>query len=105
MSDHEITDADLKVWKRLERFGLKQRPLHDPLGDNHHTDMPFLPEDIALADDLAWFMGTIGWLPRSEESSVEQWRRVVRALRHHGLKLTNRRIKKNRETGTRASAA
>lgn len=87
MSDHEIGPNDLQVWERLKVFGLRKRPLHDPLGDSHHTDMPFTDEDIKLADDLAWFMGTMGW----PESSVEQWRRVVRALRWHGLRLTNAR--------------
>ncbi len=85
MSRHDITDTDREVWKRLEAFDLRERPLHDPLGDEHHTEMPFTEADKTLADDLAWFMGTMGW----EESAVDQWRRVVRALRCHGLKLAN----------------
>ena len=90
MSSHQIEDRDRAVWKRLEDFGLRERPLHDPLGDGHHTDMPFTEEDKRLGDDLAWFMGTMDWL----ESSVEQWRRVVRALRVHGIRLVNANIRK-----------
>jgi hypothetical protein len=87
MGDPKISDEDREAWKRLEAFGLRKRPLHDPLGDSHHSDELFTDEDNRLADDLAWFMGTMGW----PESSVDQWRRVVRALRIHGLKLANAR--------------
>lgn len=90
MSNHDITAGDREAWGRLQEFGLRRRPLHDPLGDSHHTDMPITDEDKALANDLAWFMGTLGW----EESSVDQWCRVVRALRYHGLKLSNAVIAK-----------
>lgn len=78
-------ERDRELWKRLERFGLRERPLHRPLGPMHHREMPFTEEDKQLGDDLAWFMGTLGW----PEAPVEQWRRVVKALRYHGIKITN----------------
>lgn len=85
MSSHKITEQDRAVWERLKTFGLRNRPLHDPLADDHHTEMPFTEADRMLGQDLSWFMGTLGW----PESSVEQWMRVVRALRCHGIRLTN----------------
>lgn len=74
-------------------------PMEDPLGDSHHTDAPFIPEDEYIADKLAWFMGTLRpsftdveslwrWW-HYEVTSVEEWKYVVRALRIHGLKIVD----------------
>jgi hypothetical protein len=68
-------------------------PLDHPLGDGHHTEMPFTQEDRAIGDRLAHFLGTLfadvgGKNSRYwyyERTSVDEWSRVVRALRIHGL--------------------
>ena len=104
MSDR-ISDNDISKWERLEKFGLHKRPLHSPLGDVHHCDVDLIPEDVELGELLAWFMGTLSnGRPRHPQcychnslTSVEEWSRVVRAIRIHGMKLSNRRIYRVRE--------
>ena len=67
-----------------------------PLGDGHHTDVDLSDDDKALGDALAYFLGTLFadqsgndryW--HSQRTSVDEWSRVARALRIHGLKITN----------------
>jgi hypothetical protein len=74
-------------------------PLGRPLGDGHHTEEPFTAEDEIVAKKLAWHMGTMHdhfanaddlwrwWY--SESTSQDEWKRVARALRIHGLKIVN----------------
>jgi hypothetical protein len=71
------------------------RPKESPLGDGHHTDEPFSAEDDKLGNFLAWHLGCLfsdencpnsGWFYHTM-TSVEEWRRVSRALRIHGLKI------------------
>lgn len=63
-------------------------PFDSPPGDMFHTDVPFTPADEALGDKLAWYMGDL-FIDSMKDAPVEQWRRVARALRIHGLKIVN----------------
>jgi len=78
-------------------------PIDHPLGDGHHTDVPFSKEDAELGGALAWFLGGLFVdknIPREaaycdtyfyrEMTAEDVWRRVVRALRIHGLKIEQR---------------
>ena len=73
-------------------------PLDYPLGDDHHTDVPFTTDDDALGHLLGWYLGGLfidvedkgnGWFYHTN-TSFETWRRVARALRIHGLTIANR---------------
>lgn len=75
-------------------------PLYDPMGDEHHTDAPFSDEDKKLGDALAYFLGTLFADVQGEHSrywyydrtSVDEWSRVARALRIHGLRFADRHM-------------
>ena len=87
----------------LSKYGL--HPKEHPLGSDHHTDVPFTPEDTELGE-LSWYLGGLfvdkedGWSDGdklhcesyfyNEMTSYDIWRRVVRALRIHGLKIVQR---------------
>lgn len=94
----ETTAAGLKCLARLDAIGI--HPLDDPMGALHHSDagVGFTVEDERVGDDLAYFLGTI--FADIEEAgdrdylftkatSCDMWRRVVRALRIHGLKIAD----------------
>lgn len=84
---------DIKAWRKCEALGL--HPLRHPMGDDHHVDAPFSAEDLALGEALAYFLGTLfsdveGEHSRywhHERTSTDEWRRVARALRIHGLEI------------------
>lgn len=73
------------------------RPRHRPMGDDHHTDAPFSDDDKQIGDALAYFLGTLfadidGKDSRYwyyERTSADEWSRVARALRIHGLAIAN----------------
>lgn len=72
---------------RIARWGLhpSKRPVYE-----HHCEAPMLDADRDLGDLLAWFLGDLFCDDRLEEMSpVDQWRRVVRALRVNGLTIAN----------------
>jgi hypothetical protein len=97
MSDEELPISEYvkDARKKCEEFSL--HPKHEPLGDGHHTDVPFTEEDERLGQAIAWFLGGLfidvgGKDSRYwyyEMTSQDQWRRVARALRVHGLKITD----------------
>lgn len=71
-------------------------PIHDPMGkDGHHSEAPFNSQDDLIADKLAFHMGTLFSDVEGEHSrywyfertSVDEWRRVAKALRIHGLRI------------------
>ena len=72
-------------------------PKRYPNGDDHHTAMPFNDEDERIVNAIAYFLGSLfsdieGESPRywyHERTSVDEWRRVARALRIHGLRITD----------------
>ena len=76
---------------------LTLHPLDHPMGDGHHTDAPYTDIDRAIGDHLAFYMGTLfsdvdGEHSRywyHERTSVDEWSRVARALRIHGLRIVN----------------
>lgn len=74
----------------LEAKGI--RPLDCPNGDEHHTERPFTEEDNDLGH-IAHYLGTLSNdengdnFAFGELSSWDQWRRVARALRIHGLRI------------------
>jgi hypothetical protein len=84
------------AFRKCAAFNL--HPVHDPLGDSHHTDVPFTADDEAIGDALAWFLGTLFadvdsfryWY--TQRTSVDEWRRVARALRIHGLTISDRNV-------------
>lgn len=59
-------------------------PLDRPLGDSHHTDVPMIEADKAIGQKLSWYLGDL-FLNSRTDSPREQWQRVARALRLHGL--------------------
>lgn len=83
--------------ERCEALGL--HPQVDPMGDCHHTDVPLNDEDRQIGDALAYFLGTLfadvdGKNSRywyHEKTSVDEWSRIARALRIHGLKIADAR--------------
>jgi hypothetical protein len=75
-------------------LGLHPKPC--PLGDGHHTEVPFSADDEKIGDALAYFLGTMYsdvdddddyWYRK--RTSVDEWRRVARALRIHGLRIAD----------------
>jgi hypothetical protein len=91
----EMSDKDHEVMDRLNRFGL--HPIPHPLGDEHHTDRPFTEEDKAIGDTLSYFLGTMysdvgARYFHFERTSVDEWTRVARALRIHGLAIADRNV-------------
>lgn len=86
---------DGPAMKKCYALGLSPDPC--PMGDDHHTDAPFSEEDKKLGDALAYFLGTLFadvddehskyW--DHERTSIDEWSRVARALRIHGLAITN----------------
>ena len=85
---------EMEALARCEVFGL--HPKRHPMGDDHHTDAPLSDEDMAIGDALAWFLGglfvDVEDKPRymhEEMTSVDVWSRVARALRIHGLRITD----------------
>ena len=67
--------------------GLGMHPKVAPMGDNHHTDAPFVANDIAVGDALSYIMGDL--FIDSNTSPMEQWTIVARALRIHGLQISD----------------
>lgn len=86
---------DRPALDKCEKLGLK--PIPYPMGEDHHTDAPFSDNDRAIGDALAYFLGTLFsdvdgkdskyWY--YERTSIDEWSRVARALRLHGLKICN----------------
>lgn len=78
---------------KCARFGL--HPTNDPLGELHHTDLLFSEEDVQIGEALAWFLGTL-FADIDEHffyhklTSNNEWARVARALRVHGLAIKDR---------------
>lgn len=83
--------------KRLDRIGL--HPIEEPLGrDGHHTEVPITAEDREIASALAYILGSLfadiegeqSLYKYREMSAVDEWSRVARALRIHGLSISDR---------------
>lgn len=83
-------------------------PIMDPLGDGHHCDIPPTEEDMVLGNYLAYSLGTLysdiaedicgdaeavvrgyGYFFYYTSTPVDEWTRIARALRIHGLKIVN----------------
>lgn len=95
------------IEKATPAVGGLLNPIHRPMGNSHHTDAPFTEDDKATGHELAYSLGTLfadvqcqgdgkGGVVHSrywyyERTSVDEWSRVVRALRIHGLKIVNTR--------------
>jgi hypothetical protein len=87
----------------VEKHGL--HPIAEPLGDSHHTDAPFTKEDEEIAELAFWLGGLFIDKETStgaasemrysesyfykEKTSIDEWKRVARALRLHGLKIVD----------------
>jgi hypothetical protein len=60
----------------------------------HHTEFPLTEGDKAIGDALAYFLGTLfsdvdeRWF-HYERTSINEWARVARALRVHGLMIAD----------------
>jgi hypothetical protein len=97
-----MTESDREALNECAALGLHPK-LH-PMGDDHHTDAKPTAEDQATGDALSYFLGGL-FCDKDEEiepdsrygdsyfykgmTSVDVWTRVVRALRVHGLKITD----------------
>jgi hypothetical protein len=98
----KMTDAKSAI-EKYARAAMKKHqlfPLEKPMGDGHHTDAKFTREDEEIGE-LAYWLGHLfadkdNYFPGTkttwylETSSSDIWMRVARALRVHGLKITNR---------------
>ena len=85
-----LKDYQREAFAKCEALGL--RPLVDPLHDDHHTDRPLTSADQEIGDALAYFLGTLfsdvdERYFYHERTSVDEWSRIARALRIHGLKI------------------
>jgi hypothetical protein len=75
-------------------------PKKAPMGADHHTDAPLTDEDVRIGGLLAYDLGTLfadveGKNSRywyHERTSIDEWSRVARALRIHGLMVVNANI-------------
>jgi hypothetical protein len=95
-ADRHISE---KAIKDCIDIGLK--PLPNPLRDGHHCDIELTDHDKKVGSALAYFMGTMysdvgpcgcnDCYFYSKITSVEEWARVARALRVHGLRIANQR--------------
>lgn len=100
-AETQMSDCEIEARKAMIKHDL--HPIEDATGSMHHTDYPFIEEDQEIAE-LAFWLGGIfidkeGTNPDTplklsywykEMSSIDIWRRVARALRMHGLRITNR---------------
>lgn len=86
------------------------RPIEEPMGDDHHTDAAFTSEDEEVAELAFWLGGIFVDVeehdpekPLKESywyrvmTSHDQWKRIARALRVHGLKIVT--IEKSNSDG------
>ena len=79
---------------RSECNALGLHPKRHPLGNSHHTDVEPSEQDRKIGDALAYFLGTLfdaadeDWF-YTKRTSVDEWTRVARALRIHGLAITD----------------
>lgn len=64
------------------------KPLRWPGGQMHHTDAQKTQADREIGNKLAFYMGDL-FIDSHTDAPVEQWQRVARALRIHGLKIVN----------------
>lgn len=99
--ENKMSNCEIEARNAMLKHNL--RPVEDATGSMHHTDFPFTDEDQEIAE-LAYWLGGIftdkeGTDPDtklrftywySEMSSIDIWRRVARALRMNGLRITNR---------------
>lgn len=80
--------------EKCRALGLNLDPF--PYGDSHHTDFDATAEDNAIGNALAYFLGSLfpDESPRyfyEERTSVDEWVRIARALRLHGLRMVGRK--------------
>jgi hypothetical protein len=95
-NDQSIPPSLAEAFARCRQLGL--HPADHPLGDSHHTEVPYSNEDKEIGNALAYFLGTLfsdvdGKDSRYwyyERTSVDEWTRVARALRVHGLSIADR---------------
>jgi hypothetical protein len=74
-----------------EQFGLLAVEERVDLGvpkDTSYQDIDFTPEDQAVGDRLAELIGDT-WINHDMHAPIAQWMQIVRALRHHGMKVVN----------------
>jgi hypothetical protein len=91
MTYEELQKAQMA---KMERLGL--HPFRYPMGDVHHTDVPFSDSDEEYGE-VAWYLGglfidkefTSPCYFHYEMTSKDVWTRVARALRIHGLKIVD----------------
>ena len=55
--------------------------------DAHASNYSFSNQDKIAGDTMAWFAGDL-YIDSMKESPVEQWQKVARALRVHGVKIS-----------------
>ena len=74
-----------QVLARLDKIGL--HPLVEPTEVDHHSDAPLLTKDKMLGDVLSFIMGDL--FIDNNTSPIEQWATVAKALRIHGLQISD----------------
>lgn len=84
LNDRHISE---KIVVLCEDIGIL--PLRNPCGDGNHTDEPLRDEDVKVAEVVSHFVGDL-FVDFHTMSPLEQWQVVARALRVHGLKISNR---------------
>ena len=98
----DVTPNAIRALDDLNSLGL--HPIPEPCGDLHHTDEPITAEDAALGGSIAFFLGglfcdleddmfedsaRLAKYFTCDMTSVDIWSRVARALRVHGLCITD----------------
>jgi hypothetical protein len=97
----KLSKYDQDALRKCNEFGL--HPIPEPIGDDHHTDAPMTVADQEIGDALAYFLGGL-FIDKqeincetphkdtyyyNEMTSADVWGRVVRALRIHGLQISD----------------
>lgn len=98
-----LTEDERAAMLRCERLGF--RPLHRPRGEGHHTELSPTGDDVERGSALAYFLGKnysdvsthsgdratavreYGEFFYSKSTAIDEWTRICRALRTHGLKI------------------
>lgn len=97
-----MSDIETRARSAMTKHDLCQ--IADAMGDDHHTDAPFTQADREIGELAYWLGGLLidqevndmntpirdtYW--HNTMTSLDQWMRVARALRIHGLKIVNAR--------------
>lgn len=73
---HPVVRDPVEIRGQLRKMG----------GDLHHSDLPLSNQDRCAGEMMAYEIGDL-YIDHLKESPVDQWAKVMRALRAHGYKI------------------